>query len=120
MNIEQLRLNCLSVKGADESFPFDETVLVFKVMGKMFAYTSLEPSEDGFWISVKCDPDKAVELRAKYSSVIPGIHANKRLWNSIRIDGDMPDDEIIFWINHSVEEVIKKLPKKQQEEYKKL
>jgi len=119
MNIEELRETCLTIKGSGESFPFDETVLVFKVMGKMFAYISLAPPDGEFWVSVKCDPEKAIELREHYNGVIPGIHANKRMWNSIYLEGDMPDDEIKFWINHSVEEVIKKLPKKQQEEYSK-
>ncbi|NDW18335.1 MmcQ/YjbR family DNA-binding protein [Dysgonomonas sp. 216] len=118
MNIEELREYCLSVKGANESFPFDETVLVFKVMNKMFAYTSIDPSEDGFWVSVKCDPEKAIDLRERYTAVIPGIHANKKLWNSINQEGDMSDIEIKQWIDHSVEEVINKLPKKQQEIYK--
>ena len=117
MNIEELRIYCLSIKGAEECFPFDEDTLVFKVMNKMFAYTSLTPTDEGFRVNLKCDPEKAIELREKYSSVIPGYHSNKKYWNTIYLDGDMHDDEINFWINHSVEEVIKKLPKKQREAY---
>ena len=117
MNVEDLREYCLSVKGAEECFPFDETVLVFKVMGKMFAYISLEASDDGFRVNLKCDPVKALELREQYESVIPGYHSNKKYWNTVYIDGDMTDKEIEFWINHSVEEVIKKLPKKLREIY---
>ena len=117
MNIEDVREYCLSVKGAEECFPFDETVLVFKVMDKMFAYMSIERRDEGFMLNLKCDPDKAVELREKYECVVPGYHANKKYWNSVFIEQNMPDDELKFWINHSVEEVIKKLPKKLQAEY---
>lgn len=117
MNIEQLREYCLSIKGAEECFPFDEDTLVFKVMNKMFAYTSLTPTEDGFRVNLKCDPEKAIELREKYVSVIPGYHSSKKHWNTIYLEGDMLDSEIKFWIEHSVEEVIKKLPKKQRDEY---
>lgn len=117
MNIEAAREYCLSIKGAEECFPFDETTLVFKVMGKMFAYMGLERRDEGFMLNLKCDPEKAVELREKYECVIPGYHANKKYWNSIFIEGNIPDDELRCWIDHSVEEVIKKLPKKQQAEY---
>ena len=118
MDIETLREYCLSIKGAEECFPFDETVLVFKVMGKMIAYISIEPSDRGFSVNLKCDPDKAIELREKYHCVHPGYHSNKRYWNMIYLDGDMSDNELKEWIEHSVEEVIKKLPKKQQKIYK--
>lgn len=117
MNIEKVREFCLSLKGAEESFPFDETTIVFKVMGKMFAYMGLEHREEGFMISLKCDPEKAIELREKYGCVIPGYHSNKKYWNSIYIEEDMPDEELKYWIQHSVDEVIKKLPRKQQSEY---
>lgn len=117
MNIEELREYCLSVKGSGESFPFDDTVLVFKVMNKMFAYIVITPSVDGFRVNLKCDPEKAIELREKYTCVEPGYHANKRLWNTIYIEKEMPDDELKNWINHSVDEVIKKLSKKLQQEY---
>ena len=117
MNIEELREYCITVTGAEESFPFDDTILVYKVMGKMFAVIGLEHTEDGFSVIVKCDPQKAIELREKYQSVLPGYHFNKKYWNSIYLEGDMSSEEIQFWINHSVDEVIKKLPKKAQAEY---
>lgn len=117
MNIEELREYCLSQRGATEGFPFGEDILVFKVMDKMFAVLGLEPHDEGFMVIVKCDPEKAIELREKYQSVFPGYHFNKKYWNSIYLEGDMADDEIKYWIDHSVEEVIKKLPKKQQQEY---
>lgn len=117
MNIEEVREYCLSIKGAEECFPFDETTIVFKVMGKMFAYMGLERRDQGFMLNLKCDPEKAIELREKYKCVIPGYHSNKKYWNSIFVEQEMPNDEIKYWINHSVKEVIKKLPKKQQAEY---
>jgi len=118
MNIEDLREYCLSLKGAEECFPFDETTLVFKVMGKMFACIDLEPRDGLFSVALKCDPEKAVDLRERYSGVIPGYHFNKKYWNTVYIAADMADQDIKYWVNHSVDEVIKKLPKKQQEEYK--
>jgi len=120
MNIEEIREYCLSLKGAEECFPFDETTMVFKVMGKMFAYMGLEHREEGFMISLKCDPEKAIELREKYVSVIPGYHSNKKYWNSVYFEKEIPDEELKCWIQHSVDEVIKKLPRKLQAEYEKL
>jgi len=117
MNIEEIREYCLSIKGAEECFPFDETTMVFKVMGKMFAYMGLERRDDGFMINLKCDPEKAIELRERYEAVIPGYHSNKKYWNSVYFERGVPDEEVKEWIHHSVDEVIKKLPKKSQQEY---
>lgn len=117
MNIEEVREYCLSIKGAEECFPFDETTIVFKVMGKMFAYMGLEKREEGFMLNLKCDPEKAVELRERYEAVIPGYHSNKKYWNSIYFEKGVPDEKVKEWIHHSVDEVIKKLPKKLQQEY---
>ena len=99
MNIEEAREFCLSVKGARESLPFDETTLVFKVMDKMFAYMSIEPS-DGFRINLKCDPERAVELRERYNGVIPGYHSNKKYWNTVYLESDVSDKEIKELIQH--------------------
>lgn len=118
MNIENLRECCLSVKGAEECFPFDETTLVFKVMGKMFAYVGLDPKDGNFCVSLKCDPEKAIELRERHSGVIPGYHSNKKYWNTVYLESDVSDEDIKKWIHHSVDEVIKKLSKKLQEDYK--
>ena len=118
MNIEEFREHCLNIKGASESFPFDDTTLVFKVMDKMFAYIGLEPKDGEFFVNMKCDPEKSADLRARYEGVRPGFHTNKLLWNSVYIDSDVPDNLIVELINHSVEEVIAKLPKYKQEEYK--
>lgn len=117
MNIEEAREACLSIKGATESFPFGEDTLVFKVMDKMFAYMGLEARNGEFWLNVKCDPEKAIELREQYSGIFPGYHSNKKYWNSIVLKSDVPDKVIKELIQHSVDEVIKKLPKIKQNEY---
>ncbi|HOO95288.1 MAG TPA: MmcQ/YjbR family DNA-binding protein [Proteiniphilum sp.] len=115
MDIEALYDYCLSVKGAEAMTPFDEVTIVMKVMGKMFAL--IPTDEERFSISLKCDPEKALQLREKYTSVEGAFHMNKTYWNRIWLDGDMSDDELKRWINHSVKQVIRKLPKKKQEEY---
>lgn len=120
MNIEEIREFCLSIKGAEECFPFDETVLVFKVMDKMFAFMALDRKERGFMVNLKCDPEYAIELREQHESVIPGYHSNKKYWNSVYIEEVRNDANIKKWILHSVDEVIKKLPKKKQVEYNNL
>ena len=115
MNIEELHDFCNSIKGAKGSFPFDEVSLVMKVCDKMFALIPLDATE--LQISIKCDPEKAIELREKYSCVVPAYHFNKKYWNTIYLNKEMNDEDVKFWICHSVEEVIKKLPKKAQNEY---
>ena len=115
MNIEELREFCLSIKGASECLPFDEVSLVFKVLDKMFALLPLD--NERLCISIKCDPEKAIELREHYKAVEPAWHFNKKYWNTIYLDSDMEDEEVKKWILHSVDEVVKKLPKKMQEEY---
>lgn len=111
MNIEELREYCLSKKGVTESFPFDETTLVFKVMNKLFALTD---TEDEFSINLKCDPEKAIELRERYEAVQPGYHMSKKHWNTVFIDGSINDKQIQDWIDESYRLVISKLPKKDQ------
>jgi len=119
MNIEELREHCLSIKGAHECFPFDDTVLVFKVMEKMFAYIGLEPKDNVLRVNLKCDPSRSEELRDQYAGVGTGVHAAKSLlWNAVELESDVPGELIRELVNHSAEEVIKKLPKKKQEEYK--
>lgn len=117
MNIEEAREFCLSVKGASESFPFDEYVLVFKVMEKMFAYVPLNPKDGRFRISMKCDPERSTELRERYNGIIKGDHTTSNMWNAVYIESDVPDYLIKELIQHSVDEVIKKMPQKKQEEY---
>lgn len=115
MNIEEFRDYCLSLAGVSESTPFDEKTLVFKVMDKMFALGNME---DFVSINVKCDPEKAIELRENYQAVKPGYHMNKKHWNTISIHLDMPDSEIKVWIKHSYELVLAGLTKKKREELK--
>ena len=117
MNIEEAREFCLSIKGASESFPFDEHILVFKVMEKMFAYVSLNPKDSQFRISMKCNPERSIELRDHYTGIIHGDHTASNLWNAVYIESDVPDNLIKELIQHSVDEVIKKLPQKKREEY---
>ena len=105
MDIESLRNYCISKKNVTESFPFDDETLVFKVEGKIFALVNLEGDLS---INLKCDPELALELRERYSAVIPGYHMNKKYWNTILIDGTIPDREVYSWIDHSYDEVLKK------------
>ena len=114
MNIEQYRDYCLSKKAVTEHFPFDEDTLVFKVLGKMFALSSLKCWEKGEgFINLKCDPDYAQELRSEYNSIKPGYHMHKRLWNSVYIQtGELSSKFIMELIDHSYNMVVKGLPKK--------
>lgn len=112
MNVEDLRDYCLSLKGVEESFPFDETSLVMKVGGKMFALIPLETEKTT--ISLKCDPDLAIELREKYESVQPAYHFNKKHWNSVFITSEITSKQIKEWTNHSYMLVFNSLPKRIQ------
>ena len=114
MNIEQLRDYCLSKKGVTEHFPFDQTTLVFKVLDKMFALTSLKGWEKGTQsINLKCDPDYAQELRAEHESIEPGYHMSKKHWNTIQLHkNELQSQFIIELINHSYDMVVKGLSKK--------
>jgi predicted DNA-binding protein (MmcQ/YjbR family) len=100
MDIESLREYCISKKNSTESFPFGEDTLVFKSNGKIFALVNLNGDLS---INLKCDPAFALELRERYSSVKPGYHMNKKHWNTINLDGTVPDKEIQSWIDHSYE-----------------
>lgn len=108
MNIEILREFCISKKYVTESFPFDDDTLVFKAGGRVFALVNLEGDLS---INLKCDPALAVELRERYSSVTPGYHMNKKHWNTVLVDGSVPDKEVFSWIDHSYDLVMKS-PKK--------
>ena len=121
MNIEQLRNYCLKKKGVTEDFPFDETTLVFKVLGKLFALTSLSGWEQNTpSINLKCDPEYAQELRAEYSSIQPGFHMNKKHWNTVQIHGGELHPKLIFeLIDHSYNMVVKGMTKTQRDALKK-
>lgn len=114
MNVETIREYCLSKKGTTESFPFDETSLVMKVMNKMFALIDLEEANS---ITLKCDPERAIELRERYSGIEGAYHFNKKYWNGIRFNSDVDDKLIKQLVDHSYEEVIKKFTKKLRAEY---
>ncbi|MFK5958310.1 MAG: MmcQ/YjbR family DNA-binding protein [Lutibacter sp.] len=114
MNIEEFRDYCLSKKYVTECFPFDEVTLVFKVANKMFALSGLE--HQPATVNLKCDPERAIKLREKYSAIIEGFHMNKKLWNTITIEGDLPQKLLIELIDHSYELVVKGMPKKTQKE----
>jgi predicted DNA-binding protein (MmcQ/YjbR family) len=109
MNIEKVRKYCTKMKGMTECFPFGEDTLVYKVADKMFCLTILRYP---YKINLKCNPELAVELREKYSAVTPGYHMNKTHWNTILLDGTIPEKEILSWIDHSYNLVVKTLPKK--------
>jgi predicted DNA-binding protein (MmcQ/YjbR family) len=105
MNIEILREYCISKKNVTESFPFGDDTLVFKTESRIFALVNLEGDLS---INLKCNPARAIELRERYSSVIPGYHMNKKHWNTIYIDGSVPDKEVFSWIDHSYDLVLNK------------
>ena len=113
MDIESFHAYCLSKKGVEETFPFDENTLVFKVMGKMFALTNLKA--EVFRVNLKCDPEKAVELREEHPAIIPGWHMNKKHWNTVYFEEGLEDTLLIELINHSYDLVVKGLKKKDRE-----
>lgn len=114
MNIEEIRNYCLSHAAVTESLPFNDTALVFKVAGKMFAVLDL--SEDKRGITLKCDPELALELREHYEEVTGAWHFNKIHWNRIDIYGSVGDEKMREWIDHSYALVVKSLSKKQKED----
>lgn len=109
MNIESLQLYCLTKPGVTEEFPFGEQTMVYKVMGKIFALTSLDSTP--LSINLKCDPEKAVQLREEYHCVLPGFHMNKKHWNTVIADGSVKDAMLKEWIDHSYDLVVSSLPK---------
>ena len=112
MHAEHIREYCLKKKFVTEGFPFDNVTLVFKVKGKMFLLMSLEGD---LRINLKCDPEKAIDLREHYPAVLPGYHMNKKTWNTVMIDGSVGDTQIKEWIDDSYSLIVKSLPKKDQE-----
>ena len=109
MDLAKFREYCLSKPQATEGTPFGETVLVFKVRGKIFALASLD--EVPARANLKCDPDLALELRDRYEQVRPGYHMKKKHWNTVEIESGIPDNEIRKMIDHSYELVVSALPR---------
>ena len=105
MDIEQLWQYCKSMPGAEEGFPFGPQTVVFKVNGKIFFLASLDKQPLQF--NVKCDPDEAIELRERFESVIPGYHMNKKLWNTVIVDGTIPNNMLCKFIDNSYKLVSK-------------
>ena len=114
MYIEDLRDYCKSLKGVTEDFPFDESTLAFRVMEKIFALMNIY-SED-LSINLKCDPERAIELREHHPDITPGFHMNKKHWNTVRCEGELQNDLIRELIDHSYELIVNKLPKTKRNE----
>ncbi len=111
MNIESFRDFCMSLPFTGEKTPFDNVTLVFTVKDKMFALTNMDRFES---VNLKCNPERAMELRETYSAIIPGWHMHKKHWNTIVLDGSIDDNFLIELILHSYLCVINSLPKKLQ------
>lgn len=113
MNIEELRTYCIKKKGVTESFPFDESTLVFKVGNKMFALAGIN---EFTYINLKCDPERAIELRETFNAVKPGYHMSKVHWNSVYVNMDLNDRLIYEMIDDSYNLIVASLPKKVRNE----
>lgn len=109
MNIEQLHEYALSLPDVTESFPFDETTLVMKAGGKMFLLVSLDA--DPLQFNVKCDPERAIELREEYACILPGYHMNKKHWNTIVVDGTLTNKQLKEMVLDSYNLIVKKKKK---------
>lgn len=114
MNYEDLRDYCLSLKGTTEHFPFDEFSLVMKVQGKMFALIPLDNPETQ--IALKCDPERAIQLRDEFTAITAAYHFNKKHWNSVRVDSAISANFMQELIRHSYDLVVAGLPRKLKEE----
>lgn len=110
MDLEEFRDYCLTKPDATEGTPFGEDTLVFKVNGKMFALASLDEVPPR--VNLKCDPERALDLRDRYEEVQPGYHMNKKHWNTVVLGGAVPEAEMRRWIDHSYELVVARLPKR--------
>jgi predicted DNA-binding protein (MmcQ/YjbR family) len=107
---EELRAFCLSFNATVEDFPFSPDMSVFKVLGKLFALTRLDGSP--LTVNLKCDPEDAIRLREEYEGlIIPGYHMNKRHWNTVTVDGDLPDRLLKELIEDSYDLVVAGLPR---------
>lgn len=108
MDVNRLRAHLLSLPGSTEERPFTPEIPVFKVMGKMFAY--LSPDESPPRLTLKLEPFHGQLLRATYDAVRPGYHMNKEHWNTVDLDGSVPEEELLTWIDESYELVVAGLP----------
>jgi|SRR5690606_661608 len=113
MFLDEFRTYCLAKPGVTEHFPFDEKTLVFKVMNKMFALCDVEAFES---VNLKCDPERAIELRERYDGVQPGYHMNKQHWNTVTVNNDVSRDLLLELTDHSYDLIVASLPKKVRHE----
>jgi len=109
MNAAALRRRCLALPGSEETFPFGPLTSVFKVSGKMFALSQL--GSDPLRVSLKCDPALARGLREAHAGILPGYHLNKRHWNTVVLDGSLPEAMVRDMIEDSYDLVVSKLPR---------
>lgn len=117
MNVESLREYCLSLPLATEDFPFDETTLVFRVLGKIFAMLDLERPDV---VSIKCNPDYALQLREEHPEISGAWHMNKKYWNQVNLSGHLEDEFVQGLVRHSYAEVVKKLTRKERAEHEEI
>lgn len=117
MNVESLREYCLSLPLATEDFPFDETTLVFRVVGKIFAMTDLDRPD---MVSLKCNPDYALQLREEHPEISGAWHMNKKYWNQVNLSGHLEDELVQGLVRHSYAEVVKKLTRKERAEHEEI
>ena len=117
MNVESLREYCLSLPLATEDFPFDETTLVFRVVGKIFAMLDLERPDV---VSLKCNPDYALQLREEHPEISGALHMNKKYWNQVNLSGHLEDEFVQGLVRHSYAEVVKKLTRKERAEHEEI
>ena len=113
MDVEEIRYYCIDKPGVTEGFPFNDTALVFKVVGKMFALLDLSEAKHG--ISLRCDPERAIELRERHPEVTAAYHFNKQHWNGVNLSGGISDALLKEMIDHSYTIVLKSLPKSKRE-----
>lgn len=111
MNIESVREYCLALPLATEDLPFDETTLVFRVLGKIFACVDMERPE---WVTMKCDADRAQLLRDSHPEIEPAWHWNKKYWNQVLLTGSLSDDTIRQLLRHAYSEVVRKMKKSER------
>ncbi|MFT7344094.1 MAG: putative DNA-binding protein (MmcQ/YjbR family) [Lentimonas sp.] len=114
MHLEELRDYCLSKDETTESLPFGPDTLVFKVANKMFALTGLKSFES---VNLKCDPERAIQLRESNSDVVPGYHMSKAHWNTVRVNQTLTDIEVKELIDHSYDLIVSGLPIKDRERF---
>jgi predicted DNA-binding protein (MmcQ/YjbR family) len=115
VTLDRFRAHCLKKPGFSEDFPFGPGTLVFRVAGKMFALMDADAFEG---VNLKCDPERAIDLRERYSGITPGYHMNKVHWNTVATDGSVPDKLLLELADHSYELVRASLPKKVREALK--